>query len=553
MAEVVSRVPVDAVLECLRQLLAEHASRVSSPEESPATLIAIALDERQRFNSLLRETLRVANGLLVDATTCGAGVKIEAGDESRLTQLNDAVEATLESYNKVEAGASLVLKFEDGWAKITGSTPYDVANAAQRSIRELLTALYHSHLRGGPLAGLVWADDALDEQHRKIAWPLLMRLPSLLGRPTNSTLLLFAGDTHLYFDLHCAGDPSLDGRITTSGFERRRKYASSSESIMELAMQSAEDAPLVVIFLGAGASVVEGLPTGNELRDKALARQVGLTRVDQGNFQDAARSFFRKLRSGERLRAGEDPAGEDSFVSTLTLERILLEEQAQENQLDCHTVRSFRRDHAAIIAALTDARGAGKFVGDPLLELLERRRRLVLVTVNFDRVLEIKAGDAVRAYIEENELAQVPDYLRTYKNEGGPVPLIKLHGDIDNPESIVVNIEETAGGLSAARLEALEGIVRVMKEQSVRPWWFVGYSMRDLDLEAHWQSAVFADTMVEHWVAPFADPSVAKFISGHRQPRWDRKSFSYRLENRMVTLTASDFFKVLLQQTSGRW
>ena len=115
----------------------------------------------------------------------------------------------------------------------------------------------------------------------------------------------------------------------------------------------------------------------------------------------------------------------------------------------------------------------GKFVGDPLVELLEMRKRLVLVTVNFDSILEIKAGDAVRPFIEESELAQVPDYLRTYRNDGGPVPLIKLHGDINKPQSIVVNIEETAGGLSAARLEALEGIMHVVKEQSVRPWWFV--------------------------------------------------------------------------------
>ena len=240
MAEAVSRVPVNSVLECLKQLLVEHASRVNSSEETPAGLVAIALDEIQRFNGLLRETLRVAGGLLVDATTCGEGVRIESGDESRLNELNEAVEATLEKYNKVDAGASLLLELEGGRAEITGSSPYEAANASQRSIRELLTALYHPHLRGGPLAGLVWADAALDEQHRRIAWPLLMRLPSLLGRTADSTFLLFVGDTHLYFDLHCVGDPSLTGRITASGYDRRRTFASSSESIKELSMQSAE-------------------------------------------------------------------------------------------------------------------------------------------------------------------------------------------------------------------------------------------------------------------------------------------------------------------------
>ena len=553
MADALSRVPVEAVLQCLQQHLTEHALRVNLPEETPPALVAIALDERQRFNGILRETLRISDGLLVDATTCGLGVGIEPGDQGRLSPLNRAVEDILERYNKVDSGASLTLQLSDERAEVLGSTPYEAANAAQQAIRELLSALYHPHLRGGDLAGLVWADDALDEQHRKIAWPLLMRLPELLGRSTRSTMFLFAGDTRLHFDLHCSGNPSLAARISSYGYEQRRTYASNAESVRDVSMQSSEDAPLVVLFLGAGASVFEGLPTGNQLRDKALARQLELTRVDSGNFQDAARSFFRKLRGSSRLRAGEYDAGEDVFVSNLTLERILLEEQSQENQANCHTVRSFARDHALVAAALREARGSGKFSGDPLVNLLEMRRRLVLVTVNFDRTLEIKAGESIKPYVDENEFSDLPNYLRSYRDNGGPVPLIKLHGDIDNPKSIVANIEETAGGLSAARLGALEGLVDVMKEQAVRPWWFVGYSMRDLDLDAQWQSTGFADTMVEHWVAPFADQSVAKFIRNYRQPRWDRKSFGYRLDNRLVSLTARDFFELLWKQTKGRW
>src|SRR5690242_9865076 len=101
MTEVASRVPVDAVLECLRELSAKHLSRISSSPQSSGELVAIALDDRQRFTGLLRETLRVDDGLLVDATTCGEGVQIEAGDESKLNELNEAVEATLERYNKV--------------------------------------------------------------------------------------------------------------------------------------------------------------------------------------------------------------------------------------------------------------------------------------------------------------------------------------------------------------------------------------------------------------------------------------------------------------------
>jgi hypothetical protein len=479
---------------------------------------------------------------------------MESGDGSLLVTLNDAVAATLESFNKADSGATLSLKLEGGRAEIIGSTSYESANASQRSIRELLTALYHPNLRGSLLTGLVWADEGLDDQHRRIIWPLLMRLASLLGRPDNSTLLLFAGDPILDYGLHCQGNPSLSGRITSGGYEHRRTFASNSGSVRETSRLSQDEAGLVVLFLGAGASVVEGLPTGNQLRDMALARQVGSARVDQGNFELSAREFYQQLlESGDRLRAGEEDAGEDAFVATLTLERVLLEEQSQENRLDCWTVRKFAREHKTIVDALAESQSSGTFASDSLVRLLEMRRRLVIVTVNFDRIIEVKAGDAVRPYVDESELAQLPADLRAYRTNGGPVPLVKLHGDIDRPQSIVVNIEETASGLSAARLNALEGILEVMKEQEVRPWWFVGYSMRDLDLDAHWESAGFADTMVEHWVAPFVDASVEKFIRSRRQPRWDRNSFGFRIENRVVTLTASDFFALLHEQTCKNW
>lgn len=553
MTEPSSRVSVDAVLECLQQLCADHFKRFNSPDLVPPELIPIALDERQRFTGLLTETLRVADGLLVDATLCGNGVPLRRGDVDKLAALNAAVESTLESYNLIDPTAELTLNIENDIVVIGGSSPYEVSNMAQRALRELLTALYHPDLRGASLVGLVWADDGLDDQHRTAAWHLLMQLSTLLGLAPKSTLLLFAGDADLNLELHCSGNPSLRAHISASGYERRRKYTANSESVRELSRRSSAEAPLVVLFLGAGASVAEGLPTGNELRNRALAGRVELPVVDGSNFREAAGMFFRQLQSGGSLRGNEESAGEESFVASLTLERVLFDEQAEEHQLNCATIRSFAEDHESMAKALADARDSGKFDSDPLVKLLGLGRRLVLVTVNFDRILEIKAKDTVRPYVDEVELSRLVDDLRTYRSGGGPVPLVKLHGDIDRPQSIVVNIEETAGGLTAARLQALEGILSVMREQAVRPWWYVGYSMRDLDLQAHWRSASFADVMVEHWVSPFVDSNVSRFIREFRQPRWDRESFGYSLYDRVVTLTATDFFRIFWDQIANRW
>ena len=344
------------------------------------------------------------------------------------------------------------------------------------------------------------------------------------------------------------------GHISSNGYEQRRTFESNSLSIWtDTSRFTSDDAPLVVLFLGAGASAVEGLPTGNELRNRALGRQVRFI-VDRSNYDEAARKFYRQLHSlGDRLRPSEVSAGEDAFVASLTLERVLLEEQAQEHQADCKTIRDFATEHAAMAAALNEAREAGKFNEDPLVKLLQLRRRLLLITVNFDRIIELKAGENVKAYTSEADLGQLSSDLAAYASDGGRVPLIKLHGDIEDASSIVSNIQETAGGLSVARLEGLNAIISLLGDQKVCPWWFVGYSMRDLDLRPMWQSADFIDKVAEHWVTPFRDASVCAFINDFRQPRWDRETFGYSAENRIVTFTASDFYQVLWAQVADEW
>jgi hypothetical protein len=364
---------------------------------------------------------------------------------------------------------------------------------------------------------------------------------------------LFAGDVKLDFNIHCTGDASITGHISASGYEKRRSFEANSWSIREITMPTKQDAPLVVLFLGAGASTVEGLPTGNDLRNRALARFVEFT-VDPSNYVEAARLFYKQLESaGDRLRPSEISAGEDSFVQSLTLERVLLEEQALEHKPDCRTIREFAAEHRDMALALAEARAAGKFADDPLTKLLALRRRLVLITVNFDRVIEIKAGDDVRPYSNESELDKLPQELAEYAANGGPVPLIKLHGDIETPASMVVSIQDTESGLSTARLGAMNAVLSKFRQQANRPWWYVGYSMRDLDLKAIWQSPDFMDGLAEHWVSPFRDPAVCSFIATSRQARWDTEGLGYSASNRIVTLTAADFFQMLWGKVAQIW
>jgi hypothetical protein len=380
-----------------------------------------------------------------------------------------------------------------------------------------------------------------------------MELPTLLQLETGSTLALIAGDAAVNPGVHCAGQPSVRYRINDEGLAQRQSWAASRYAVLEMLPWSRTEAPLLILFLGAGTSVVEGLPTGNALRDRALARLVGLPKVDRHNYQAAAAELFEQLDVGSHLRAGEKENGIASFAERLTLERVLLVEQARESQRDCTTLRAFRAEHTAVIEALSLAASAGEFDNDPMVQLLALQQRIVVLTVNFDQILETKAPGMVYPFVSEEQLGTVSEYLDNYAKHGGQVPVIKLHGDINAPDSLVVNIADTGAGLSATRLSALQAVIDAVARQSVRPWWYVGYSMRDLDFEALWCNPSFADQVLEHWVAPFIDPAVERFLTRWRVERWQQHGLPHTVANRVVTLTGADFFEILYREIASRW
>jgi hypothetical protein len=513
----------------------------------------VFLDERERFTDLISAVLSTADGLVVDATRWGDGVPVTVDPRAELPELVAAVEAFLVETNGLDPAAALRLEAVGGVVSIKGAVEYDAANTAQKAIRELLAALFDEGLRSVPLAGLIWADDSIDERLSARLWSLLMGLPALLKLEPGSTLVLIAGDAAVNPTVHCAGPSSVRYRISDVGLGRRQPWAASRYTVLELVPLTRAETPLLPLFLGAGASVIEGLPTGNALRDRALARLVGLPKVDRHNYVAAASELYARLDVGGHLRAGEKENGVALFAERLTLERVLYVEQAQESQRDCSTLRAFRAEHAAIVEALALAGGAGAFVSDPLVQLLSLQRRLVIVTVNFDQVLETKAPGMTERFVSEEELGRVGAYLTEYAENGGPVPLIKLHGDIGVPDSLVVNIAETGAGLSAVRLSALQAVIDAVGKQLIRPWWYVGYSMRDLDFEAVWSNPAFADQMAEHWVTPFVDPAIERFLIRWRVERWQGRGLPHTIANRVVTVTANDFFRILYDEVANRW
>jgi hypothetical protein len=185
--------------------------------------------------------------------------------------------------------------------------------------------------------------------------------------------------------------------------------------------------------------------------------------------------------------------------------------------------------------------------GDPLSGLarfIQSGRRAVVVTVNFDGGLEEELGSAIAPYVTEPDFESFDEDLAAYVNTGGAVPYVKLHGDIGSPKTIVANIDDTEAGLSHARLAALRAIREVA--DPVRPWVYVGYSMRDLDVLPVLTAPDHRAGLVEWWVGPFVDPAAREFIEASRIARWRSEQRDYTVEDRFITLTSEEFFANLL-------
>jgi hypothetical protein len=296
---------------------------------------------------------------------------------------------------------------------------------------------------------------------------------------------------------------------------------------------------MVTLFLGAGASTAVGLPTGNELRNQALDAITG-TVVDDGTFVSVANGWFSQLQARSALSDAELAAGPKAFVGELTLERVLQQEQFDENQTNSATLRRFAVMHKNAMDALR-AELAGR--SDALQLITAARQRLVL---------ETRCGDQVRAFVTEADMAQFPDYLSEYLTVGGRVPLLKLHGDISVPETIVANLEQTTAGLSVSRDAALSAVIDQMDNMPTRPWWYVGYSMRDRDLDRAWTTPRMA-SFNEHWVSPFLDDTVEEFMNQRRRMRWQEARRPQQPLERLISLTAEEFYDAFLKIVVATW
>jgi hypothetical protein len=176
-----------------------------------------------------------------------------------------------------------------------------------------------------------------------------------------------------------------------------------------------------------------------------------------------------------------------------------------------------------------------------LRTITAKKNKLVVVTVNFDTILEDEFGAEAKVFATRADFEEAGNYLDHYLNSGGALPILKLHGSLDVPGSIVADVDTRSLGLSAGAIEALR---RLRNAVRFTPWVYVGVSMRDPDITEVIGGNDFVEGLEELWVAPFPDPAVSAFSEDHRASRWQEAKRA-ELKQRQITETADSFLSAL--------
>jgi len=504
------------LLQLFERSLAEHAHNVETGRLNVITLVAPDLVRDPNLPLLAGITLH-SEGLFLRASDLWAGVS-DRGD----TELERVMTA-------LGGGDLIELTKKDGrvWARHPNG-PDPENNEAARTFLGLVNALLDARLLAetSELTVVVYDEGELDNDRRRAAWELVTaQLRGMqLGRVR--TLIVLVAAARIDYPRHCARSQGVRYAIDQGELLVRRQWQDNAADIGRLANTTDP----VVLFLGAGASASSDMPVGDTMRDSAIRRLLDLDDAAEG----LAERFYEYSRGIERLLPGEAAMSIAEFSRGLTLERVLfLEQLGTPGNNYGPTMSDFVAQHDAALAR----RGASIRA---IQGMVPAQKRLVLLTVNFDELVE-NGQDGLELFVTDDEFGGCAEYLRDYLANGGRVPLLKFHGTVSRPESVVVSVDRVARGVTDAQVSAVDVLLGI--NDAPRTWFYIGASMRDRDLSQLLGLSRYANGLDEWWVAPFRIPTVDQFIADHRTEPWrnaDRRSSPIE---RTITETADVFLE----------
>lgn len=500
-----------SVLKLLQWLLDDHERAGGTG----LTVIPVVDDELGQDHEVLEQGLRRAGGVYIRA---------RAVADARVlgTYNRQLAEVVTETFAQSSIGFDIGVVDETTHVAVRRTDRSLPVNDREKLMLAIAAALFSAELSEHSLAAIAWPESGLARPSQDAVWELLTNQVSRRGLGTLRTLVPIAGGS-LVPTLHCESVNSARYVLSGPKTVRRKSAADLRARLTELVRGQPRP---TVVFLGAGASASAGMPLGDEMRDWALDQFFGPGRYSS---DELGVLFHQWLVDNERLLDGEEDLRPDDFAISLTLERVLREEFHRVGRESSLTLARLQRHNELAGGQPTRARRA-------LAGLLRKAHRIVLVTTNFDTLIEEEMGDAIEVFAEDSNFAASSRKVRQYLATGGQIPYLKLHGTITDSGSIVADVDSTALGLHTGAAAAIRELLG--QDSAPTPWVYIGYSMRDPDVTELLAGPEFADGLDEQWVAPIPDDSVERFARVHREARWDSRP---SIRERTVTETADRF------------
>jgi hypothetical protein len=409
----------------------------------------------------------------------------------------------------------------------------------------LARSVFDLRLASHELAVLLYDENLFDEATQRAVLQMLTGLGRQSGLRLGAvrTLIPFIHSAGLDRARHCQLHRGV--RYSLSGEEiiRRNPTVQLDDTVSKLTAARVE--PLV-LFLGAGFSASSKMPVGNSVRNTTIRRICGLHDEHDGRTdRQLGEALFQFANEPGRdlLSDHEREIGERQFADSATLEQAVRIERDQLEVPVPPTITELRARHDALLADPTFRFGDAVYA---LHKMIEDGRRLVIVTVNFDELVESGHADLLDVVVDDADFTRISSILLSMRDGGshpdGKVPLLKLHGTIGRPETCVATDDVTRSGITPAKFNALMALVKDLPEGRHVPWVYVGASMRDIDLDRVFGHREFNESVSERWVSPWPELSVHRFV--YTKNRWWAAK-GETLLSRTVTELADSFMNVL--------
>lgn len=415
-------------------------------------------------------------------------------------------------------------------ARIRGGSTGAVLSAGESMTLAVARAIMHADLDERALGVIVYSDGPLDI----LLSPALWRVgANQLARRENPVLksLVLAVEAKIDIPQHCGAEGGF--RFALEGERLLRRNL--PDVLASDAQQIATHSESVVLFLGAGFAASSLLPIGNSLRDEAIARLLGIPVTTDPDPVELCRRFhdFADDKSNLLLES-EKHVNAKQFQEELTLEQVVFAESLYGQKYS--TLTKFKESHDRRIPT------PGAAVTDLARAVEVKPQHFVIVEVNFDLLIETHLKVPYRVFATDAEFESAADYVsRFLEGKETAVPILKLHGTIDNFDSCIIQIDQTGTGLGNPKRTSLEALIADPR----RLWVYVGASMRDKDLIPFLLGEECADGLDERWVTPYLVDTIERFAES-RQRKWtstDRPT----LQDRLITETADTFFGKLAE------